>query len=118
MSLTEASTIRQIEIAYVNGAPAILYREMLHSVLRDGVEVAASSTREVLDFNSDEARAVLGDSLVGALAQVQALTTEIQRKDEVLASLIEDKERVHGELAHALAQIAALQAVAAQPLLG
>lgn len=76
MALAETTETNQVEIRFVNGAPAYLMREKVYNVLRDGLVISSSFHRESYSFDSDEARAVLGDALAAALAQVEALTVE------------------------------------------
>ena len=74
--LTETTTIKHVEIEFKEGAPFHVFRETRNAVLKDGVEIASNFHRESYPLDSDEARAVLGDALAGAMAQVQALTAE------------------------------------------
>ena len=100
--LTESTTTKQIEIAFDKGAPAFVFRETKNAVLRDGVEIASNFHRESYPLDSDEARAVLGDALAAALAQVEALTAERDGALDQIAHL-------EGQLATANARVAELE---------
>ena len=108
--LTESNFTKQIEIAFVEGAPAFLFRETKNSVLKDGIEIASSFHRESYPANSDEARAVLGDALAGAMAQVQALTDQVEALTVERDGALDQVTHLETQLAAANARIAELEA--------
>ncbi|WLT32831.1 hypothetical protein [Geothrix sp. PMB-07] len=110
MSLAEVSTIRCIEIAYVDGAPSNLYRESRRVVLKDGVEIAANSIREVMEAGSEEAKAVLGDTLAGALAQVKLLMAQVESDNNTINALLEEVRHLGDQIAQAKARVPELEA--------
>lgn len=85
--LTESTTTKQVEIAFKDGAPAHVFRETRNAVLKDGVEVAASFHRESYPLDSDEARAVLGDALAGAMSALLRYQEEVQRLTQELNTI-------------------------------
>lgn len=105
MTFAETTETNQVEIKFFNGAPAYLMREKVYKVLRDGLTISSSIHRESYSFDSDEARAVLGDALAAALAQVEALTAERDGALDQIAHL-------EGQLATANARVAELEAAA------
>lgn len=113
--LTESTTTKQVEIAFKDGAPAHVFRETRNAVLKDGVEVASNFHRESYTLDSDEARAVLGDALAGAMAQVQALTDQVEALTVERDGALDQVAHLETQLAAANARIAELEAPASAP---
>ena len=77
MAFAETTETNQVEIKFVNGAPAYLMREKVYKVLRDGLAISSSFHRESYPFDSDEARAVLGEALASSLAEIARLRSKL-----------------------------------------
>ncbi|MBI1751649.1 MAG: hypothetical protein HY014_16425 [Acidobacteria bacterium] len=108
--LTDSTTTKQIEIGYFEGAPAFVFRETVNTVLRDGIVIAETPHRESYALGSDEAKAVLGDALAGALAHVQVLTAQIDSDNRTINSLMGEVQHLADQVAQAQARVAELEA--------